>query len=192
MNSMRRSSTARRRCTTGAGRWPLSKSVWRCCSRRGKGGTSYCRIRSAFASVSSSEPGIIPLPSSAAGVCSGLVYHRDAIDEAAFDLGVLGLRSRSRTRRRQRPARWHRSQCAESACRGDIFPDAAASRVRRCGDVVVLLRRLVDARRSGLHRDSGFSVTIFPALVHLCFRRRAGYGSRRTSSASASPRPNTR
>src|SRR4029079_8866456 len=60
--------------------------------------------------------------------------------ETAPDPGLLGLRSDARVERRPGAARWHRPDLSGPAGRGDVFPHAAPSRLRRRRNAAVVLR----------------------------------------------------
>ena len=69
-------------------------------------------------------------------------------------------------------ARRHRAQLPQPAGGGDVLPDAAASRVRRRGDVAVVLHRVDVPRAAAVRRDTGLSLALLPPLVHLRQRER--------------------
>src|SRR5262249_16376910 len=62
--------------------------------------------------------------------------------EAATDPCLLELRSHARPARTAHPAGRHRPHLPEPAGRGDVLSHAPPSRVRRRGDVALLVRRV--------------------------------------------------
>ncbi len=56
--------------------------------------------------------------------------------------------------------------------RGDLFPDAATPRVRRRGNVAVVVHGFDVPRAAAVRRDSDLSFALLPSFVHLRQRRR--------------------
>ena len=93
---------------------------------------------------------------------------------------LLELRPHARARGRLGAARRHRPQLPRPAGRGDVLPHAAPPRVRRRGDVAVVVHGVDVPRAAAVRRDPGLPVALLPPLVASTSTPMPASASRRT------------
>src|SRR5580692_4054499 len=87
--------------------------------------------------------------------------------QAAADDGLLELRPYARAAGGAGADRRRGSDLSQSAGRGNLLPNAPASRIRCGGVVAFLLHAFAVPGGLPVHRDPDLSLALFPAFVYL-------------------------